>query len=189
MTLRSSINKTLSYAHFFNFPLKITELHFWLIGPKTTTLSSLKKYLKANPINPKFKKLLFTNSNTHRSKRFRVSQKKLRSAVKISRFLNLFSTIKLVAVTGSVAVNNADTNDDIDLMIITSSNMLWLTRLFVVPLIGIFFKRRLPRDIKYQSLNFKPRNAVCLNLWLDTKALQVPASKQNLYTAHEVLGG
>jgi len=186
MTLKFSVNQTLAYAKFFNFPLTFNELHFWLIGPRLIPRSKLKQNLKFKNIKPCLKKYLLTKHNPYRTKRFDVSQKKLHLARKTTLFLRCFPTIKLVAVTGSLAVNNALSSDDIDLMIVTSNNTLWLTRLFVLLLLSIFFKRRLPKHTMSKYVN-KRSNAICLNLWLDTTALQVPKSKQNLYTAHEVL--
>jgi hypothetical protein len=95
--------------------------------------------------------------------------------------MKFFPTIKLVALTGSVAIGNPDEDDDIDFIIITSSDTLWLTRILFIPLVGLFFKRRRPKIANRQS------NSFCFNLWLDQSSLSVPKKKMSLYTAHEVL--
>ena len=39
--LRSAIIATLNYARFFDLPLSLSELHFWLIYPKTISKASV----------------------------------------------------------------------------------------------------------------------------------------------------
>ncbi len=173
MTLRSRIKQTLAYSAFFNYPLTSNELHFWLITPKSVSLSELKKNLP--------QKALHSNIKLRRKKKLLTTQK-LQANQKALNFLQSIPTIDLVALTGSLAMDNAKSGDDLDLMIVTKSHTLWLTRLFIIPLFRIFFKTRFPQ--KQQPQN---NDAICLNLWLDTQSLTVPPSKQNLYIAHEVL--
>ena len=90
--------------------------------------------------------------------------------------------IQMIAITGSVAAGNARAEDDIDLLVVTSANMLWVVRPLILLLISIFFRRRLPHEDPSKS-----KDAFCPNLWLDQKSLILPISKRNLYTAHEVL--
>ena len=70
-------------------------------------------------------------------------------------------------------MNNAVENDDIDLMIITAANRLWLTRLLASLLLFPWLRR-----------GRKIHNRVCLNLWLDESALAL--TQRNLYIAHEI---
>lgn len=170
--LRKSIEKTLSYADFFDFPLTLDKLHLWLISPEPVSLSSITSVYK-KPLTQLQKKLL--------QQRLENTKSKLRLAHRVVSLLALFPTIKLIALTGSLAMGNAQTDDDIDLMVVTDSDTLWLTRLFVIPLVGLFFRRRQPQSFQSVSDSF------CFNLWLDQSALAVPSFKQNLYTAHEVL--
>ena len=92
----------------------------------------------------------------------------------------------MVAVTGALAMENADEDDDIDLMIITSKNRLWITRPLVFLLVSLFFKRRKSTTKNKEQKTENNDNAICLNLWLDESALEIPESQRNLYTAHEL---
>lgn len=96
--------------------------------------------------------------------------------------LNFLPGLKLVALTGSVAANNSQKDDDIDLFFITTPHTLWLIRPLVISLISLFFRRRYPQEDHSHS-----PNAFCPNLWLDSTSLTIPPLKQSLYTAHEVL--
>lgn len=193
VSLKESIRQTIAYASFFDFDLTVSELHYWLISPTTHSLSSVKK------LSDRGEELV-----TKRKARLLISTQKLIRAEKFAHILSIVPTIKLIALTGSLAMNNAKKNDDIDLMIVTKQGTLWLTRLFVVPLIRLFFKSRYPvsHPRVFHSLTpFHPRgshsatsgvvlnttDSVCLNLWLDTSALNLPRDKRSLYTAHEVL--
>jgi hypothetical protein len=89
-----------------------------------------------------------------------------------------------------LAMNNSSKDDDIDLMIITSSNRLWLTRLIITLWLDLLGKRRRPGNIKYKILNIKYKkykNKICLNMWLDETVLKLNKNKQNLFTAHELV--
>jgi predicted nucleotidyltransferase len=112
----------------------------------------------------------------------KISEKKIMAAKKIIKILSYFSTVEMIAITGSVAVGNAKEMDDIDLLIVTQKNTLWFTRPFVLLILSVFGRRRLPNSTYLQAAN-----TFCPNLWLDDCSLLVPEDKQNLYTAHEVL--
>ena len=66
-----------------------------------------------------------------RIKREQISKKKLQIARKAAKILGKISTVRFVGVTGALAMFNANIDSDIDLLIITSKNRLWLTRLCV----------------------------------------------------------
>lgn len=171
MTLRSAIKQTLGYSAFFDYPLTIQELHFWLIINKPVSRSLLIQNLP---------KSLPQSNPPLRKKRRDITATKLKANQMAINFLRSVPTIKLIALTGSLSMDNAKPDDDLDLMLVTTNNTLWLTRLFVIPIFRFFFKVRTPLHLHYP-------NSVCLNLWLDESALKVPENKHNLYIAHEVL--
>ncbi len=83
-----------------------------------------------------------------------------------------------VAVTGSAAVFNADTDDDVDIMIITEAHRLWLLRPLIVFIAFIYGKRR--------TWYREEKNSWCFNLWLERSSLAQPAAAHSLYVAYEV---
>jgi len=80
--------------------------------------------------------------------------------------------VRMVTITGSASMDNCKKNDDIDLLIITKSKSLWMTRFFCVVLAKIM---RLYG--KY----------VCLNMFFDESDLIIPKQKQTIYIGHELL--
>lgn len=93
-------------------------------------------------------------------------------------WLSRIGWIRAVAITGSVAMNSAQTDDDIDFFIIVGRNRLWLTRLLVV-MYAIFKKKR-------RSFAREEPNSWCFNLWLEEGSEQLPTSARSLYSAYEV---
>lgn len=173
MNLAAAVAKTIAYGGYFNFPLSLEEIHFWLISPRLVPKSLIKKYITTlKPKDIKLKKDLLANT-----------KRKEAIALKLLKFICLFPFIRLIAFTGSVAVNNTKKNDDLDLIIITEPNTLWFTRPLFLLLLSLVFNRRHPGD----NSSKKTKNAFCPNLWLDMLSLTVPKKRQNIYTAHEVL--
>lgn len=179
-----AILRTLTYAEVFNYPLTIKEIYRYLIAEREINFETLQKKLaKKNQLINSAGEYFFLRGKkkivTIRKKRENWSQKKLKIAQRVSRWLRLISAIKMVAVTGALAMKNSDQNDDIDLLIVSAQNRLWLTRLWAVFLVELVAKRRRPGD-----RNFKDK--ICLNMFLDEDHLRVPEKEQSLFTAHEV---
>jgi len=134
---------------------------------------------------------------TNYEKRLKTSLNKIKRVRLYLKLLSYFPQIKLIGLSGSVAMLNADENHDVDLFIITAKNRLWTGRfvaLVLAQLLGLRRKRDEARPIfslpvikiaAGVSLNHK--NKVCLNLFFDESAVGVPKFKQSEYVAHEVL--
>jgi len=143
-------------------------------------------------------------------KRFNNSQKKLRSwrFRLYIKLLSLFPQIKLVGLSGSMAMMNAGLDDDIDLFIITAKNRLFTARFIAVVisyLLGVK-RKRVDAKVKIPVLSQSPgfpaegegeadekhgiepsQNKICLNLFFDKSDLAVPSFKRSEFVAHEVL--
>ncbi|MGB9706679.1 MAG: hypothetical protein ACPLXP_01200 [Microgenomates group bacterium] len=183
-----AILKTLAYADVFDYPLTIKELYRFLIIKRPLSFSSFREVLRRIQANEKRievkGKYFFLRGRGKivniRKKRERWSQKKIKIARRVTKWLRLIPTVKMVAVTGALAMKNSDKNDDIDLLIVTAKNRLWLTRILVVFLVELVARRRRPKDVDV-------RDKICLNMFLDEKHLAVPKNEQDLFTAHEVV--
>lgn len=165
----SNIAATLFYFDKHDFPLTPQELFYWS-SPKAFHKSQFSTY----------RGFYFLPGRQHivatRNQRQKVSKEKWQVALQVGEQLKKFSTIQAVFVTGSLAMDNAKSEDDIDLMIVTKANTLWITRILVnLFLLGI---RRRPGQIQVA-------NTVCLNLWLDENHLAIVP--HTLYMAHEIL--
>ncbi len=170
-----SVGETFSvaYHNLFDYPLTPNELMKWKSNKEMILVSPGVEYkngyffLKGN-----------SGSTYKRILRSRVSAKKLEIAKKTSKILSILPGILLIAVTGSLAMQNSDDESDIDLMLVTKKGSLWTTRLFVYLLIGLFgIPKRSPMD-KVQ------KDKLCLNMWLDEN--DMIWRKHNVYSAHEI---
>lgn len=171
---------SLIYHDIFDYPLTFAELIRWSVGRGAKELiDKLSKKDIQVKIKDNFYFLQGRDGLVYkRILREKISDKKLAVAHKAASFLSMVPTIKMVAVTGALAMRNAGEDADIDLMIVTRKNTLWTTRLFTLLLLDIL---GLPRR-KYGEKNQKDK--LCLNIWLDEK--DVAWKKRNIFTAHEI---
>jgi len=181
--LKKAVLSTLAYADIFDYPLRENEIYRFLLSDIRYQILDVGKGLKELPEVSQKNNFYFLKEREHlvllRKKRERWSRKRLKIAKQVARWLKIIPTIKMVAVTGALAMENSNKNDDIDLLIITSKNRLWLTRLLAVLLVELIAKRRHPADKEV-------KDKICLNMFLDEGHLKVPEKEQDLFSAHEV---
>lgn len=177
--LLKAIYRTLTYSDIFDYPLTPRELYQFLITDEALSYSLFRKVLIRINTNRKYYFLKGKDRIVSlRKKREIFSQKKLEIARKVAERLKLIPTIKLVGITGALAMGNSEENDDIDFMVITSKNRLWITRFLALLLIEVLGKRRRPD-------NHNVKDKICPNIFLDENHLEVTAGERNLFTAHE----
>ncbi len=179
--LKKSILKTLAYADIFDYPLTAGEVWRFLISPASYSQKQVDKALlyfssKEGYYFLKGRKLIVDK----RQKREKESKKKLQIVKNIIMLLRVIPWVTLIGVSGNLAMNNAVKRDDIDFFIITKKSSLWTTRMFVVFILKALGKHR----GKNQS---SVSDKICINMLVDESMLTLPKSKQNLYTAHEVV--
>lgn len=171
--------KTLAYADIFDYPLTFEEIHRWWI-PTGSDPEGFNSPIGSDPIE-KTGAYYYLKGRRKivvlRRKRSRASRAKFNQLKKLTFVFRLIPWIKLVCVTGALAMNNADADDDIDLMIVTAENRLWLTRLIISLLL-------LPRLRSGRMDSSRAADRICINLWLDETALIV--RRRDLYIAHEI---
>ncbi|KKR78200.1 MAG: hypothetical protein UU23_C0002G0027 [Candidatus Curtissbacteria bacterium GW2011_GWA1_40_9] len=181
MNIKQSILAALAYHDIFDYPLYEEEIKLYLTSPLKSTRSfnsALKQLIKENKIG-NAKKLYFLHGKQKnvlmRCKRKIYSNLKRSRAELFLTIIKRVPGVKLVAITGALAMKNSTKNDDIDLLIVTSQNKLWTTR-FILN-IALFPFKRSPKSKKQN-------NKACLNIFIDESNLTIP--DQNLYIAHEI---
>ncbi len=185
-TMEKAILKTLVYANLFDYPMKAWEIHKWLIGKQANTKDlekGLVRLIKKDKVGF-YQDFYFLNDRKmivrKRKNREQISARFFLKAKLLAQVLRIIPWIKLIGVSGGLAVFNADKNDDIDLIVISSPNRVWLTRLLVISLLDFLGVRRRVRMDVVQS-----RGKICTNLFLE--ATKLAQTKRNLFIAHEVL--
>jgi hypothetical protein len=120
------------------------------------------------------------NSIEKRIQRLKYANNKLKIAKNISKHLSHIPTIYFIGLTGRLAHNDADENDDIDLFLITKKNTMWTTRVAILAILELTNTRRKPNETN-------PANKICANLIIEETALHWPHEKHDIYTAHEII--
>lgn len=184
--MEKAILKTLIYADIFNYPLTIYEIHKWLIGRK----SNLRQVEKALHELVKNKKCKVKNGYyflprredivLKRKRKEKQSKVYFRKAKILCQILKIIPFIKLVGVSGGLAMDNAGKKDDIDLFIIAAKNRLWISRLVILGLLSMTGQRR-----KRTDQGRKIAGKLCVNILLEEDKLE--QKNKDLFIAHEVL--
>jgi hypothetical protein len=182
--LKPSILKTLAYADIFDYPLTLEEINRYLLAPGALQARApgASKLLAAGKISQSGKYYFLPHRQKLvdiRKTREQFSLNKLRQARSIAQKLAKLPNVLGVFVTGALAVANTSASDDIDLLIITRANKLWITRFLTTLYLEFMGIRRRPHTLK-------AANRICANMYLDETALSLPYAKRNLYTAHEI---
>ena len=186
---------TLKYHDFFSFPLTLKEINKYQIAEfsaleKKPSLAMGQKELKKILVGLKRQKKIGQKQSWYflfgreklvelRKKRQRISQKKMKIGLKIGKIFAFIPWVRAVVVTGALAMENCPENDDIDLMVITAANRLWLARPILLLILALMGKRRKPKTSKV-------KNKICLNIFLEKSAFKLKKSQQNLFIAHEI---
>jgi hypothetical protein len=171
------------YADVFDYPLTEEEVKKYRIGNVAVALVVAGKLAETSPVATNSTYFFLRNREKIvklRKKREHWAQKKLNSTRRVIAFLQLIPTIQLIAVTGALAMHNADQNDDIDLLIVSKPGTVWTTRLLSIFLVELLGKRRRPRSVEQAD-------TICLNMFIDEDHLKVPSYEQDIFSAHEVV--
>lgn len=187
----------LSYASVFEYPLTIEELYRFLpvkinslalIQLQVDSLIKMGK-LETSLLNtsPEKVKVVYLKGEkqfvNYRAARANYSKARVQKTKQWLWLMNWVPWVQAIYITGSVAANNATSDDDIDLMFITDSNRLWLTRLLISISLGVFGVKR----TRNKSRGKQVSNRFCTNLFLDLNSITMAQERRNIYTAHEVV--
>jgi hypothetical protein len=181
---KAAILKTLIYADFFDYPLTKDEIYHFLISKDYISYEEISGSLKEKklPIETNGKYYYLKGRETlvkKRKLREKISKQKLELAKKIINKISIIPSIKFIGISGALAMNNCDKDDDIDLFVITEKTLAWVTRLltiFVLKTHGVYRNRNSKSHI----------DKICLNMIIDENHLHFMGGNQNLYTAHEI---
>jgi hypothetical protein len=171
-TLSNAILQTAAYADVFDFPLTSTEVHRYLIGIHTAR-EEVDQILVGGKLLSRIGDYYSLPRREHlvqvRGRRERISARLWPTAAAYARLIARLPFVRMVAVTGALAVNNADKGDDIDFLIVTEPGRLWFCRGLVLMI------RRLAA---LQGVT------LCPNYLVSLRTLKF--ADRTLYTAHEI---
>ncbi len=173
--LETAILHTVAYADVFDYPLTSAEIH---------------RYLEVPASLPRVQHVISNGLTTSgrlgcrdgfaslpgreyiveiRRQRAQRAQRLWRRALAYGRFLAALPFVRMVALTGSLAMDNADANSDLDYFLITAPERLWLCRALAIAVVRWAAQRG---------------DSVCPNYFLSERALVI--HDHNLFVAREL---
>ncbi len=177
-----SIIKTLSYSSVFGFPLSFYEITTNLISQSKFSEKIIKKNLE-ELVNTrvvrktKGRYIIAGVKNVDREKRLKKTSEIIEKNKPYIKIVSKIPWIKMIALTGSVANQNADKNADVDILFITESNRLWICRGLVFTVLKIIGK--LPTD--------KSKREICPNIFIEEGSMGWTKKRRNLYVAQNII--
>ncbi len=180
--LEKSILSTLVYYDVLNQPLVNWEV-FKYLNKKGDFEVDLNKVLDVLENSSELSKYINQKNGLYflknrekivkqRIQRQIIADKKWKKAKRVIRFLQTIPYIRMVAVSGSLAMNNTKEESDIDLLIIVKSGRIWTCRIFTT----LFFQ-----SIGQRRHGQLTKNRFCLNHYITDKSLKIP--HKSLYNA------
>jgi hypothetical protein len=175
--VEAAILRTLLYADVFNYPMTADEVHHFLIGLKLTR-EQVHRTLHASSwladrtvrVNGYFAARGRAEVASLREAREKASRDLWPAARRYARWMGYLPFVRMVAVTGALAMNNSEAGDDIDFIVVTAPGRVWLTRALCVGMVKV-------------ARRFGTR--LCPNYVLAETALE--QQRRDLFIAHEVV--
>jgi hypothetical protein len=174
MQLQNAILYTLAYADVFDYPLTAHEIYRYLTGLEVS-FEEVSQVLEEQWHG------LFIQDGDYfmlpgrteiiaiRRRRAKNSSRLWPKAVRYGRWIASLPFVRMVAITGSLAMNNLEQGKDIDYMIVTAAHRLWTCRALSLLIV---------RFAKLGGLQ------LCPNYLVTQDALEL--RDHSLYAAHEL---
>ncbi|MAF20084.1 MAG: hypothetical protein CMI55_00175 [Parcubacteria group bacterium] len=181
-SLEKSILATIVYYDVLDRPLTSWEVFKYLIktGKNQNDLNKVLQVLENSSELAKFinqkNGFYFLKGRLkiikQRIRRQIIADGKWKKAKRLIRLLQAIPFIRLVAVSGSLAMNNSKQDSDIDLLIVAKSGRIWTCRGLTTLYLHLIRQRR------HDSLT---KDRLCLNHYLTDQSLTIPF--KSLYNA------
>ncbi|MBZ0292025.1 MAG: hypothetical protein K8L99_05590 [Anaerolineae bacterium] len=174
-----AIMRTVLYADVFDFPLTPPEIHHYLIHDTPTSLEQVQAALADSP--ELRRKLIECEGYIACTGREAIVQQRIERqqaaahlwplAVYYGRLLAHMPFVRMVAITGALAVNNVSgQDDDLDYLLVTAPDRVWIARAFAIILVRLAQRRGV---------------TLCPNYVLAESALL--QKRKDLFIAHEIV--
>lgn len=176
-SLDKNIISTLLFYQILNVPcLTAFEIYKHLIsvkhGAQNAKLSDVYSSLAANKGINSCNGFYWLTSGSNSSRQYddriltaKISAQKIKKVKGVSRLLKLIPFVKSIAISGSVSMDGAKPESDIDVFIISRKNRIWLSRLATVFLTQIIGQRRHKEIVQ---------DKICLNIYVADEQSEYP---------------
>lgn len=172
---RDAVLSTVSYADVFDMPIEVDHLHRYLIGSEMTlqeTREAIDDLVREGRLGRRDHVIYLA----HRAEVLAIYDERTERAKTMwdqaevwGQRIGRIPFVRMVAVTGGLAVDSVAAHDDIDFFIVTRPGRLWMTRLMII-ILGRLADRS---DIE-----------LCPNFIVSTEALEM--DERSIYVAREL---
>jgi hypothetical protein len=170
--LLHSVRHTMAYADVFEYPLTAPEVYRYLTSTNAT-IAQVTRALSDKSLFSQTEEFFTLPGREEivetRKRRAQVAARLWSKAARYGRIIAQLPFVRMVAVTGSLAVNNTDEGKDVDFMIVTAPNHLWTSRALAL---------LIARIARLEGI------CLCPNYLITTTALEL--KERSLYVAHEL---
>ena len=170
-----AILKTVLYCDLFDYPLTPVEIAHYLVEAQgsrdeieTALTSSVWLHERISQVEGFVTLRGREDLVERRRQKLAVSHRLWRKARFFARVISRMPFVKMVAVTGALAMDNSGPEDDLDLLIVTSPSRVWLARALAVLVVHVG--------------KLSP-NTLCPNYLISEERLGL--EPQTIYVAHE----
>lgn len=176
--MESAILRTVLYADIFDYPLTLHELYLYLIGRKAESVAEIAELLATSQrlrealCQRDGYVVLHHRANLVETRRQREAHaaRLMREARRYGQWLSKLPFVRMVAVTGAVAMANpTHEHDDIDYMLIVQPGRVWLARALAVALVHL---------ARMHGVELCPNYVLAAD--------RLPQTRTDLYVAHEL---
>jgi len=173
--LQAAVLRTVAYGDVFDFPMTAREIWRYLVGLPADLLT-VRKLLEEEQLK---QQLSFSGEYvclrgreelaSVRQQRERISRRLWPRARRYGRLIAALPFVRMVAVTGSLAVDNPQAQGDIDYLLVSAPGRVWLCRALAILV------------VRWAALG---GDRLCPNYVLSENRLV--SSPKDLYNAHEL---
>src|SRR5690348_206905 len=168
----------IAYADLFDWPLTLAEVHRDLpaVASVVDVRTALERCIRSGAVTRHGALHVLRGREqlvARRREREAASARLWPEAIRACRVLARLPWIRLVAVSGSLAVNAAEPDADIDLFMVVADGRLWLARALTIAAGKVTARGEGGRGTR-----------LCPNYLVSTTALALP--ERDLFTAHEL---
>lgn len=194
--MSSKLNKhilaTIIYYDCFNYPLTVFEIWKNLIRADYFSKNENEMQVSLNEIvqqlaDEKLLKYVEKHNGFYflkgrknlvekRIQKNKVSIKKMKTLLKAVRIMRYVPFVRMIGVTGALAMKNAKLKSDLDLLIVLKKGKIWTGRTLITFFLHILKKRRHGQKIA---------DRVCLNFFITDESLEIIT--KDLYSASEYM--
>jgi predicted nucleotidyltransferase len=185
-SLSHNILSTIAYYDVLDYPMTSFEIWKYLVGKnedkQNFSLAEVVDSLESNDDLKKnveqFRGFFFLSGRKElalgRLKRNKIFERKFRLIEKIVKVLRFVPYVRMIAVTGRVAMKNAEAKSDLDFLIALQKGKIFTGRILVTMLTHFLGKRRYGRKITDRA---------CLNFFLTDGSLEIDL--KDIYSSSE----